>query len=58
MTTTHLSDAAEKQYRHVRDLERDTDEWDVRHPQHAEPGHSPLSCSDPRAGNEPTAENG
>jgi hypothetical protein len=58
MTTTHVSDAAERQYRHVRDLERDTGEWDVRHPQHAQQGHSPLTCSDPRADNEPTAENG
>jgi hypothetical protein len=59
MTITHLSDAAERQYRHVRDLERDTHESDVvRNEMHAEPGHSPLSCSDPRADNEPTAENG
>jgi hypothetical protein len=58
MTITHVSDAAERQYRQVRDVERDTDEWDVRNEMHAEPGHSPLSCSDPRADNEPTAENG
>jgi hypothetical protein len=31
MTITHVSDAAEKQYRQVRDLERDTHESDVRH---------------------------
>jgi hypothetical protein len=58
MTITHVSDAAEKQYRQVRDVERDTGEWDVRHPRHAEPGHPPLPCSDPRGEYEPTAENG
>jgi hypothetical protein len=58
MTITHVSDAAERQYRQVRDVERDTAESDVGHDQHAEPGHSPLSCSDPRAEDEPTAENG
>jgi hypothetical protein len=58
MTTTHLADAAERQYRRVRDLERDTGEWEVRHDRQAEPGHAPLSCSDPRAEDEPTAENG
>jgi hypothetical protein len=43
MTTTHASDAAERQYRRVRDLERDTGEWEVRHARQAEPGHSPPS---------------
>jgi hypothetical protein len=59
MTTADgVPDATERHYRQVRDVERDTDEWDVRYDRHAEPGHSPLSCSDPRAEDEPTAENG
>jgi hypothetical protein len=58
MTTAQVSDAAERQYRQVRDVERDTGEWDVHHPQQPEGRHSQPTCADPRAEDEPTAENG
>ena len=50
--------ATRDQYRQVRDIERDTDEWDVHSHLHAEPRHSPLISTDPRGEYEPTAENG
>jgi hypothetical protein len=58
MTTIHVPAATRNHYRQVRNVERDTEEWNVRHDLHAGQGHSPLFSSDPRAEDEPTAENG